>query len=250
MNDLEKYFHENTGRVIHKYMHYFDVYDRHFSKYRGTDVHVVEFGVSHGGSLRMWKDYFGDKAKIYGVDINPNCKQLEEEQVEIFIGDQEEREFLKTIAESVPRVDILIDDGGHTMKQQINTFEELFSHVQDDGVYLCEDIHTSYWDEFEGGYKRKGTYIEYSKDFIDYINAWHSREPKKLSVSDFTRSAHSLHYYDSILVIEKKPMEEPYSVKMGTEEVPSYKPPKTISQKLQSISTRIKRIPTRGKDKK
>lgn len=250
MNDLEKYFEENTGRVIHKYMHYFDVYDRHFSKYRGTDVHIVEFGISHGGSLRMWKDYFGDKAKIYGVDINPNCKQLEEDQVEIFIGDQEDREFLKTIAESVPRVDILIDDGGHTMKQQINTFEELFSHVQDDGVYLCEDIHTSYWSEFEGGYKRNGTYIEYSKDFIDYINAWHSREPKKLSVSDFTRSVHSLHYYDSILVIEKKSMEEPYSVKMGTEEVPSYKPPKTLSQKLQSISTRIKRIPTRGKNKK
>jgi len=248
MNDLEKYFKENTGRVIHKYMHYFDVYDRHFSRYRGTDVHVVEIGVSHGGSLRMWKNYFGDKAKIYGIDINPNCKQLEEEQVDIIIGDQGDREFLKTIPEAIPRIDILIDDGGHTMAQQINTFEVLFSHIQADGVYLCEDMHTSYWSEFEGGYKREGTFVEYSKDFIDYINAWHSREPNKLNVSDFTRSAYSLHYYDSILVIEKKPMEEPYSVKMGTEEVPSYRPGKTISQKMQSIKTRIKRISTRGKN--
>lgn len=247
MNDLEKYFKENAGRVIHKYMHYFDAYDRHFSRYRGTDVCIVEFGVSHGGSLRMWKEYFGDKAKIYGVDINPNCKQLEEDQVEIMIGDQEDRTFLKSVAEAIPRIDILIDDGGHSMKQQINTFEELFPCIQDDGVYLCEDMHTSYWDEFGGGYKQSDTFVEYSKNFVDYINAWYSREPKKLDVSDFTRSAKSLHYYDSILVIEKQPVKEPVAMKTGIEEVPSYSPSKTISQKLESIVTRIKRIPSRGK---
>jgi hypothetical protein len=71
MNDLEKYFLGNTGKLIDKWKHYFDVYDRHFSRYRGTDVHFVEFGVSQGGSLQMWKNYFGPKARIYGVDINP-----------------------------------------------------------------------------------------------------------------------------------------------------------------------------------
>ena len=53
MNDLEKYFAKNTGRLIHKWKHYFEIYDRHFSRFRGSNVHVVEFGVSHGGSLRM-----------------------------------------------------------------------------------------------------------------------------------------------------------------------------------------------------
>lgn len=129
MNDLERHFTENTGGLIHKWKHYFEIYDRHFSRFRGTDVHVVEIGVSHGGSLRMWKQYFGHNAKIFGVDINPHCKKLEEEQIEIFTGDQENREFLKSLAEKIPRMDILIDDGGHTMKQQINTFEELISHV-------------------------------------------------------------------------------------------------------------------------
>jgi 23S rRNA U2552 (ribose-2'-O)-methylase RlmE/FtsJ len=97
MNDLEKYFTKNTGRLIHKWKHYFEVYDRHFSRFRGTDVHIVEFGVSQGGSLQMWKKYFGPKCKIYGIDINPHCKQLEEDQVEIFIGDQQDRAFLQTI---------------------------------------------------------------------------------------------------------------------------------------------------------
>ena len=126
MNDLEKYFKENTTYSIHKWQHYFDIYDRHFSRFRGTEVNVVEFGVSDGGSLHMWKQYFGPQCKVYGVDINPNCKSLEVEGIKILIGDQQERDFLRTVAATIPRIDILIDDGGHRMLQQINTFEELF----------------------------------------------------------------------------------------------------------------------------
>src|SRR3989344_1191002 len=76
--DLEKYFDSNTKNLMHKWMHYFDIYDRHFSRFPGTDVHLLEIGVSQGGSLQMWKGYFGPRAVIYGADINPNCKALEE----------------------------------------------------------------------------------------------------------------------------------------------------------------------------
>jgi len=225
MNDLEKYFTENTGRLIHKWKHYFEIYDRHFSRFRDREVYVVEFGVSQGGSLQMWKEYFGPKAKIFGIDINPHCKKFEDEQVEILIGDQEDRVFLKSLIKKIPRIDILIDDGGHTMQQQINTFEELFPYADDNGVYLCEDLHTSYWPEWGGGYKKRGTFIEYSKNFIDFINAWHSVQKNKLRVTDFTRSAHSLHYYDSVLVIEKRAMEKPFHLKTGTATIPDLNPP-------------------------
>jgi len=181
MNDLEKYFIENQGQVLHKWKHYFEIYDRYFSRYRGTDVHIVEFGVSHGGSLGLWKNYFGGRAKIFGVDINPNCKQFEEDNVRIFIGDQQNKQFLRSLAESIPRIDILIDDGGHTMKQQINTFEELFPYIHESGIYVCEDMHTSYWWKYGGGYKRRKTFVEYSKNFIDYIHAWHSKQPNRLA---------------------------------------------------------------------
>lgn len=245
MNDLEKYFFSNSGSLIDKWHHYFDIYDRHFSRYRGTDVHVMEIGVFHGGSLQMWKDYFGPRAKIYGVDINPYCKQLEEDRVEIFIGNQEDRDFLQSVADAVPRIDILIDDGGHKMRQQITTFEALFPHIDKHGVYLCEDLHTSYWREFDGGAGRKGTFIEYSKHFIDSINAWHSRQPRKLKVSEFTRSAYSLHYYDSVLVIEKKPIEEPTHSQTGHRTLPSHDPNEGLLKRIKrnikrSIKRRIK----------
>lgn len=223
MNDLEKYFQANTRGKIRKWQHYFEVYDRHFSRFRGTDVHVLEIGVADGGSLQMWKEYFGPSARIFGVDINPHCKQLEEERIEIFIGDQADRRFLESVASAIPRIDILIDDGGHTMKQQIHTFEVLFPRIRERGVYLCEDLHTSYWREYGGGLRRRGTFIEYSKSFIDALHAWHSREPHELAVSDFTRSTHSLHYYDSILVVEKRPMEEPQVLKTGESRVPRVK---------------------------
>jgi hypothetical protein len=226
MNDLEKFFSENTGRLIHKWKHYFEVYDRHFSRFRGSDVHIVEFGVSQGGSLQMWKNYFGPNAKIFGVDINPHCQQMADEQVEIFIGDQADRAFLKSLAKKIPRIDILIDDGGHTMKQQIHTFEELFHHVDPNGVYLCEDMHTSYWRNWGGGYKKRGTFIEYVKNFIDDINAWHSEDPGKFDVSEFSRTVHSLHFYDSILVVEKRPMEKPTHLRTGTPSIPDYHRPK------------------------
>jgi hypothetical protein len=224
MNDLEKYFTENTGNLTHKWKHYFEIYDRHFSRFRGTEVHLVEIGVFHGGSLQMWKHYFGPKAKIFGIDINPHCKNLEEEQVRIFIGDQGDRKFLKSLAEKIPRIDILIDDGGHTMQQQINTFEEVFPCIDNNGVYLCEDLHTSYWPDYGGAYKKRGTFIEYSKNFIDYINAWHSLQTNRLSVTAFTKSVHSLHYYDSILVIEKRPIEKPFPLETGTRTVPEFDP--------------------------
>ena len=73
-----------------------------------------------------------------------------------------------------------------------------------------------------GGYKKRGTYIEYTKKLIDYLNAWHSINTNRLSVTEFTRSAHSLHYYDSILVIEKRPIEKPLFLKTGSPEIPAY----------------------------
>lgn len=208
MNDLKEFFEAHDGKLIHKWMHYFEIYDRYFSKFRGTDVHLLEIGVSQGGSLQMWKDYFGPKAHIYGVDVNPDCKSLEEDQVTIFIGDQGDREFLKELDSQIPRIDILLDDGGHTMQQQIATFEELYSSISDNGIYFCEDCHTSYWKRFGGGHKRRGSYIEYTKSLIDQLNAWHSKE-SKFKVDDFTKNAFGMHFYDSIVVVEKRPMQAP-----------------------------------------
>jgi hypothetical protein len=214
MNDLELYFRNNQGRLIHKWNNYFDIYDKHFSKYRGKEVVIVEIGVFQGGSLQMWKNYFGGKAKIYGVDINPECKKFEEENIEIIIGSQSDRKFLKELVKKLPSIDILIDDGGHTFEQQIVSFEELFPYVKKDGIYLCEDTHTSYEMKYGGGHKRQGTFIEYSKNFIDQLYGYFS-EQKSLKVTDLTKSILSVTYYCGIVVMEKGTMEKPFTEKIG-----------------------------------
>jgi hypothetical protein len=206
-NPLWKYFLHNEGHLIHKWHHYFDIYNNHFSRFRNLPVTILEIGVSEGGSLQMWKSYFGPQARIYGVDIDSRCKELEEDQIKIIIGDQANRVFLREIGDEIKHIDILIDDGGHTMTQQIITFEELYPFVSEKGIYLIEDLHTSYWEEYGGGYKKPGTFIEYAKEFIDHINAWHSHDPE-LTPDKLTRSATGLHIYDSVLVIEKYPNDE------------------------------------------
>src|SRR5882762_11321711 len=129
MNELEDFFHNKKHRLIHKWNHYFEIYDRHLQRLRGRKINILEIGISHGGSLEMWNDYFKGNAMIYAVDINPECKKFESENVKIFIGSQQDEAFLENLKKSIPRLDFLLDDGGHTMKQQLATFRVLFDHI-------------------------------------------------------------------------------------------------------------------------
>jgi predicted O-methyltransferase YrrM len=216
---LLDFFENKPHRMIHKWMHYFEIYERHFAKFRGKPMSMLEFGVLHGGSLQMWKYYFGKEARIYGADINPRCAELAEEQIEILLADQEDRESLRAICRKLPPFDIILDDGGHTMKQQVITFEETWNHLKEGGIYLCEDLHTSYWPAFGGGFRLPHTFVEYTKQLIDQLNAWYSQEPQ-LQVEEHTRSTFAVHYYDSIVVIEKRAISQPYARMKGTPSFP------------------------------
>ena len=100
-------------------------------------------------------------------------------------------------------------------------------------------MHTSYWKKYGGGYKNKNSFIEYSKNFIDKINAWHSRTDE-LPVTNFTKTAKSLHYYDSILVIEKSPIAKPKCSKTGTDIIPTYKRNKKTKNDAKPIKNTFK----------
>ena len=201
MNDLEKYYLNNDKRVMSKYSHYFELYEQYFSKFRNKDVTILEIGVEHGGSLQMWKDYFGKKAKIYGIDRSEKYKQVEEEQIKVIIGDQGDRKFLESIRKTLPKIDILIDDGSHESSDQIVTFEELFLHLNDHGVYFCEDTHTSYKPKYCEGCEY-GSFIEYMKSYIDYIHGECVLPPLKI---DIIKSIKGLYFYVVAVVVEKGP---------------------------------------------
>lgn len=225
-NPLVAYLEKHPeARAVDRWHHYFDIYHRHFARFRGTPFTMVEIGIFNGGSLPMWRDYFGSKATIVGVDINPECVKFSEPGIEIMIGDQADRSFLREIGERHRDIAIVLDDGGHRMHQQITTFEELYPRLRPDGVYLCEDTHTSYMPVFGGGYLHADTFIETSKRLIDKLNAFHSPDTAALAPEEFTRTTDSLHFYDSVLVIEKKVRAAPHRVSYGKQVEFSYVAP-------------------------
>lgn len=216
MQTLREIFEQHNDRLLHKWNHYIEIYDKHFSAFRDKEITFVEIGVSHGGSLEMWREYFGEKALIVGVDINSECKKFEEKNTKIFIGSQTDAAFLISLKSLIPRIDILIDDGGHTMKQQITTFKTLFEHVKNNGLYVCEDLHTSYWYNYGGGLNNKNSFIEFSKKFIDNLHGWYAtKQNKKKIFNEITTSVRGLHFYDSILIIEKETVLKPEVISKG-----------------------------------
>jgi SAM-dependent methyltransferase len=191
----------NDQRIIHKWKHYFPAYERHFAKFVNTDVTFLEIGCFRGGSLQMWKRFLGPHARIVGIDIDPNCASLEEDQIKIRIGDQSDHTFLASLVDEFGPFDVVLDDGSHIMAHIKASFDFLYPRVSRNGVYFVEDLHTAYWDEYGGGLRRDGSFIEFCKNLIDDLNADFSRGT--LAPSEFTRSTLSMHFYDSLCVFEK-----------------------------------------------
>lgn len=184
-------------RTISKWPHYFPIYEKHFARFRNRPCRLLEIGVDRGGSLRLWKRWLGPLAKIIGVDINPECAKHAEPQVEVLIGAQADPEFLaRVLALGIP--DIIIDDGSHRQLDVLKSFEFLYQRMSSSGVYVIEDIHASYWPEFDGGLRRPGATIEWCKELIDDLNGHWSNE-----VSSLTLITQSMHFYDSLVVFEK-----------------------------------------------
>lgn len=213
-NPLQQYFDSvAVGKGIWKWLHYFDIYHRHFQKFRGKEVRVVEVGIYSGGSLDMWKAYFGPKCVIYGVDIQEECKAYEDESTRVFIGDQADRKFWKRFREQVPEFDILIDDGGHLPEQQIVTLEETLPYLRGGGVFLCEDV--------QGIHNEFAAYVRGLSAALnggDLITPRLRGATDTVKASSFQQSIGSVHLYPYVAVIEKaqQTVSELVSMKHGT----------------------------------
>ena len=211
MNKLEDwFFNKEHDHICHKWHHYFEVYHRYFEKFIGQNPTILEIGVFRGGSLEMWNDYFDGECTIYGIDMDPSCADIEVPNSEIIIGDQSSASFWEMFKERGIEFDIIIDDGGHHMNQQITTLEQMYPEVQEGGFYLVEDTHTSYWKEYSGGLRAEGTFMEFAKHLVDAMNSCHFKQPytaDEMSLKkrfDWIRSqTKGLYFHDSIVVLEK-----------------------------------------------
>jgi len=192
---LEQWFDDHqTGPGLWKWRHYFPVYEKHFARFVGKEVYVVEIGVFSGGSLRMWKDFFGDRVHLYGIDIRPEVVAYADDNTQLFIGDQSDPTFWEDFLRAVPEIDIIIDDGGHNAYQQIPTLEALLPHLRPGGVYLCEDVapeHHPFHSYIDGLTRHLHT-----KGPVD--------GPEGIRTTSFQRAIASVSVYPYVVVIEKR----------------------------------------------
>jgi 23S rRNA U2552 (ribose-2'-O)-methylase RlmE/FtsJ len=163
-------------------------------KFVGGRVNILEIGIYSGGSLEMWRSYFGDESHIYGVDLEEVCKTYENEYTSVFIGDQADRAFWASFKNQVGGIDIVIDDGEHNPEQQKVTLEEMLPFLNPGGVYVCEDIH-----------KRGNEFTAFFAQLIDELNTWKiiSKDDYVAELTEFQKSIKSIHLYPYVLVIEK-----------------------------------------------
>jgi hypothetical protein len=136
---------------------YLDVYEQYFHPLRDEPIALLEIGVKDGASLRMWKSYF-PRADIFGIDIDPRCKTLEEDRIRIATGSQADGQFLAGCFGERPRFHIIIDDGSHINQLTLASFRHLFDRrLRSGGMYIIEDLRCSY-DKLQTDYDIRRTW--------------------------------------------------------------------------------------------
>lgn len=207
-------FFSHEGRLCDKWSHYFDIYDRTFDRFVGQPVRFLEIGVSQGGSLALWRKFLGPDAVIFGIDVDPRCVELGDDIAEVRIGSQNDPAFLASVVAEMGGVDVVLDDGSHVAAHQRTSFDTLFPLLTDGGVYMIEDVHTSYWDRWGGGYLRPGSIIQVAKGLVDGLHKWYFRGP--LPRRSRMAGVRCVAFYDSIIVIEKQTPAPPQAISVGS----------------------------------
>ena len=209
MGFFSDYIPRSGDKLLTKWAHYFEIYERELNRFRERPVRFMEIGVFRGGSLPMWKEFFAPGSTLVFIDIDPDCKAHEIEGTHIEIGSQGDPAFLASLADRYGPFDVILDDGSHLCPHQIASFEALWPHLTDRGVYMVEDCHSSYWPGFGGGYRNEASFIEYSKRLIDRMHSWYTDQDALFPFDDMARQLNSVRFYDSIVVCEKLEKQQP-----------------------------------------
>lgn len=203
--------HTDKGSLFHNYT---DIYAKYFHSLRNKPIKFLEIGILRGESVKLWEEYF-THADLHFMDIDFGRIRYISDRSHYHLCNQESPEELQEfIAASGGNFDIIIDDGGHTMNQQITSFQMLFPHIKSGGMYIIEDLHTSYWSSYGGGDSSAQNTITFLKSLIDEVNfigqltqrashlAIHPSITAELNI--YQKEIYSMHFYDSLVVIIKR----------------------------------------------
>lgn len=200
---------KTDDRALTKWQHYFQIYEREMGRFLRRPVCFLEIGIFKGGSIPMWKEYFPQGSRLVFIDIDPACKAFEIDGTAVRIGNQADPDFLAALAEEFGPFDIVLDDGSHVCAHQIASFEGLWPHLRNGGLYMVEDCHTSYWPGFGGGYRNEASFIEYAKRLVDTMHSWYTDQDKLFPFQEMARQINSVRFYDSIVAVERLEQTEP-----------------------------------------
>ena len=197
LKDLSKYYKTNKYELG-----YIDIYEKYFENIRNKKLNILEIGIDKGPSLRVWSDYFVN-SKIAGIDINKVHFTIK--NVSIYCGDQSDKVFLNKVINDFKYFDIIIDDGSHISKHIIKSFNFLFDYLNDDGLYIIEDLHYSYYPRYGGSrinLKKKTTSMNFLKSLTDDINYENFNRPffKK---TKFAGKINNINFFQNCVVIRK-----------------------------------------------
>jgi len=185
-------------------------YEAHFSPIRKKKLNILEIGIGGyedpemgGGSLRTWRTYFPN-SKIYGIDIYDKSAH-DEKRIKTFKGSQVDEEFLSDVVNYIGDIDVIIDDGSHLNEHVIKTFIYLFPHLKDNGIYVIEDVQTSYWQHMGGSstsLNTNETMMGFFKNLIDGLN-FEEYEIENYDASYYDKHIVGIHFYHNMIFIEK-----------------------------------------------
>jgi len=191
-------------------------YMTHFKRLKNKKINLLEIGiggaedVNYGGhSLRMWKRYF-PLAKVYGIDIFDKSS-LCEDRIKTFKGSQVDRQFLDEVTKEIGELDIIIDDGSHFSEHIIETFKLLFPKLKNGGIYVVEDIQTSYWDHWGGdsqNINNPKTAMNFFKSLTDCLN-YAEFINAEYQPTYYDKHIISIHFYHNMIFIYKGNNNEP-----------------------------------------
>ena len=183
-------------------LHFLKIYENYFKNFKNKKINILEIGVHEGKSLMIWKDYF-PKANIVGVDLKSYNFNIN--RIFTYQGDQIDTNFLLTVARKFKKFDIIIDDGSHVCSHIIKTFDFLFDYLKDDGLYICEDLQTSYWPRYGGSrinLNKKNTSLSFFKTLVDSGN-YESNDRPFYKKSKFDGNIKFVQFFQNLVIIKK-----------------------------------------------
>lgn len=167
-------FYSNEKNISNKWDNYFEVYNDIYKNYINKNANILEIGVQNGGSLQITSELLVN-GNIYGIDINNKVCEIDfGKNIKTFCFNASDKDKTKIYLKDI-EFDVILDDGSHRSDITIATFKNLFSKIKPGGYYIIEDLHTSYWVEYKGGYLKNDSTIEYLKRMIDLLNGYHIR---------------------------------------------------------------------------